>query len=254
MLTVALTAAACGDDSTVTGEEPGGGPSVFGEWLLVDGPVPDTAIGPTTLRVADDGSVGGSTACNSYGSAAPAIDGDRWLATEFFVTEMGCEPARMEAESGYLSLLATMTRVAVTPTGLELSDADRSNLLSFERVVPPADSALVGTTWELESLILGEAVSSTMSDSGDATLVLRTEGSVTGSDGCGELAGSYEIDGENLRMNVTVDLGTACDERFAEQAAHIGHVLGSQPGFTIEGPRLTLVAPDGRGLDYQAAQ
>ena len=254
MIVALLAPSACGDDSTVVGDESGDEPSVVGEWVLVEGPVPDAAIGTTTLEVADDGGIRGSTACNSYGVEGPAIDGNRWVARGFFSTAMGCEPERMDAERAYLDLLAEMDRIAVTATSLELSDSVAGNVLRFERVLPAADSDLAGTVWVLDSLILGDAVSSTMSGSADATLLLDEQGSVSGSDGCGELVGTYEVVGDSITMEVTTDVGTTCDERFAEQAAHIEQVLGSDLRFTIEGPRLTLLAPDGLGLDYRTAE
>lgn len=247
-----LLAAACGDDSTVTSDQPADGVSVHDEWRLVAGPVPDAAIGATTLKIDPDGTAGGSTACNSYGTEAPAIDGDRWLATGFFVTEMGCEPDRMEAESAYLEVLATVTRVAVLATTLELSTDDGSSVLTFERVIPPPDSELTGTTWVLESLVLGDAVSSTMGGAEDAILVLGADGSVTGTDGgCGKLSGSYEVDGASIRWNVTLDPGTGCDQNFAAQSAHIEQVLASETSFEIDGPGLVLLTADGIGLDYR---
>jgi heat shock protein HslJ len=247
-----LLGAACGDDDTVTADGSDGGLSVQGEWRLVAGPVPDAAIGATTLRIDADGTVAGTTACNSYGTESPAIDGDRWVATDIFVTEMGCEPDRMEAESAYVDALATMTDVAVSATGLELSSADASGVLIFESVVPPPDSELIGTTWILESLIVGDAVSSTMGGAEDATLVLAADGSVTGTDGgCGELRGSYEIDGASIHWSVALDPGTGCEPVFAAQSAHIEQVLGSDTTFEIEGPALALLTADGIGLDYR---
>jgi heat shock protein HslJ len=72
------------------------------------------------------------------------------------------------------------------------------------------------------------------------------DGSVTGRDSCGPMSGSYEVDGDRISFDVTVDPGTVCDERFAEQSAHIESVLASGAIFEIDGPRLTLTAVDGR--------
>lgn len=245
-----VSVAACGDDTTTGTKEPAPGPSVFDDWTLVDGPVPEAAIGATTLRITPDGAVNGTTACNSYGSEGVAVDGDRWLATGFFVTEMGCEPALMEAESQYLAVLGTMTGVAVSPTSLELSTSDGSSVLQFTRVIRPPDSELTGTTWVLESVIYGDAVTSTMGGGDDITLELASDGSVTGNDACGPMGGTYEVDGDRIRFDVTVDMGTMCG--FAEQSADIESVLASDPTFAIDGPRLTLMTSAGTGLDYRA--
>jgi heat shock protein HslJ len=246
----ALLAGACGDADTVTGAGSADSASVYDEWVLVEGPVPDVALGVTTLRIDVDGGAGGATACNGYFSDV-GVDGDRWLATGFGVTEMGCEPDRMDAQSQYLAVLVAMTRVSVSASTLELSSADGDDVLRFDRVIPPADSDLVGTTWVLESLVEGDAVSSTMGEAEDATLVLGADGSVSGTDGCGSLSGSYETDGEEIRWTVIIDPDTACRERFAAQSGHIRDVLSMPTAYEIDGPRLILTAPSGSGLDYR---
>lgn len=247
---VALSAAACGGDEVVTRGGGSDGTSPIGEWSLVAGPVPDGAIGATTLVIDADGSAHGSTACNSYFVDGPAVDDDRWVATGFAVTEMGCEPERTAAQEEYLRMLATMTRVTVTPAALELNGDDPQETLRFSRVVPPADSDLVATNWVLESLILGEAVSSTIGGADEAVLVLGSDGQLTGSDGCGRFTGSYELEGDRLVVSFA-DGFDQCDRPLADQAAHVQEVLASSPSAEIDGLRLVLTAPDGRGLDYR---
>ena len=247
----ALLAGACGGADTVTGAGSADPASVFDEWVLVEGPVPDVAIGVTTLRIDLDGGASGSTACNSYFAESPAIDGDKWLASGFGVTEMGCESDRMDAQFEYLEVLATMRGVTVSTTRLELSNADGTSILRFDRVIPPPDSDLIGTTWVLESLIHVDAVSSTMGDGEEATLVLGTDGSLIGTDGCGSLSGTYEIDDDGISWSITIDAGTGCAERFATQSAHIEDVLAGGTTYRIDGPRLVITAPGGTGLDYR---
>ena len=215
------------------------------------GRCPLRAFGVTTLRIDVDGGAGGSTACNGYFVDGPAVDGDKWLAVGFGVTEMGCQSDLMDAQFEYLEVLATMSVVTVSETVLELSDTDGTSFLRFDRVIPAPDSALAGPTWVLESLIEGDAVSSTIGGAEHATLVLGSDGLVTGTDGCGSLSGSYEIDGDAIRWSITIDPGTGCDDRFVEQSAHIEDVLAADTTYRINGPRLVLTAPDGTGLEYR---
>lgn len=248
---VALLAGACSDSDTVESDESGDSASVHDEWVLVGGPVPEAAFGVTTLRIDVDGGAGGSTACNGYFADGPAVDGDEWLAVGFSVTAMGCQSDLMDAQFEYLEVLAAMSVVTVSETSLQLSDSDGTNILRFDRVIPPPDSALVDTTWVLESMIEGDAVSSTIGGAEHATLVFGGDGSVTGTDGCGSLSGSYEMDGDRIRLNVAIDPGTGCDDRFAAQSAHIEDVLAADTTYRIDGPRLVLTAPDGTGLEYR---
>lgn len=126
------------------GTDPGGG--LDGEWRLTSGthdgadlPMPPHA--PITMSVAD-GEISGRAACNLY-SGTVELDGERILIGAMSVTEMGCDPPVMEAETAYLAALAEVTtweraadRATLRGDGVELV---------FALVPPPKDAALVGT-------------------------------------------------------------------------------------------------------------
>jgi heat shock protein HslJ len=71
-------------------------------------PLPILERAPITMTV-DGTQVGGIAACNHYGGEI-TISGDRVTIGAMSMTEMGCDPAVMEAESAYIAALAAVER------------------------------------------------------------------------------------------------------------------------------------------------
>jgi heat shock protein HslJ len=247
-----VTVAGCGGSGGPGGTSAPG--DYQGTWILVSGEV-DGAPLPIAGRVdltIDQGSVGGTAACNHYGGEV-AIRGDRFeLRDGLAQTEMWCEPAElMETESAYLAALARVTTIARDGDQLTLSGDGVT--LTFE-VVPPIDpEALVGTTWVLDTLVTGEAASSVMGD--PATLLLKDDGVFEGSTGCREFSGRYQATGDTITATDLVTNDNACPPDLEAQDAHVLEVLGD--GFTteIEGNRLWVHSRRGdNGLGYLASE
>jgi heat shock protein HslJ len=68
--------------------------------------VPATGAGAPTLRL-ENGRATGSAGCNSF-TAAYKLDGERLEFRSITSTEMACEPAVMEQERSFLSILAAV--------------------------------------------------------------------------------------------------------------------------------------------------
>ena len=223
-----------------------------GEWRLVGGvhhgdpvPIPDEA--PITLTV-DGADVGGRAACNQYGGTV-SVDGDRITFGAMSMTEMGCDPAVMEAESTYVAALRDVERWA--RDGAVLTLTGEVVELTYEIVPPTADADLVETAWRLDGLVDGDAVSSTMGDQ-PATLELREDGTISGTTGCRTFDGRYELADGAVRVSDLVNDDRACPDLVA-QDEHVLAVVGDGFAYAIDGDRLTLTA--GRlGLLYLAGE
>jgi heat shock protein HslJ len=241
-LMVALTTAACSLF--------GAPADLDGSWSLVSGTHDGAAITPiagTPITLNIDGSeIGGTSACNHYGGTMEQ-DGSSISIGALSMTEMACEEPIMALEAAYLAALELVTDATRTDDTLTLSGPEVE--LEYATVPPEADAELVGTTWALESLVSGDAVSSVM---GEATLVLADDGTLSGSTGCRSFGGDYAVDGTTLAVgDLAVDM-RACDETTASQDGTVLAVLESDPTFSIDGSRLSL--RDGEtGLDYRAA-
>ena len=258
VLTVALVATTCGDDTTTTGGSSSDGAGsdsdlLVGEWRLISGPVPDAAIEVSTVVIDADLTARGGTACNSWFADGQAIDGDRWVARNFGVTEMGCDPERHEAESGFLDALGQVESLVVTETNLYLSGSDPQVELVFARVLPPDDSELVGTIWVLDSIISGDAVSSTVANADPATLEFAADGSVTGSTGCNQIGADWTRNGDSLELSAGFATEIGCSpDVMAQESAVLDIFFAGQLTLEIDGPHLTLLDSSGNGLRYTA--
>lgn len=247
LLAVALMLAAC------TGKPGGGAPAddVVGEWELVSGtasgtPLPQPA-GATATLTFDGAQAGGHSFCNHY-STGYTRSGDTVRFEGLGGTDMGCEPAVMDAESQFLNALGAVDTVAVRGEELLLNGADVE--LRFRPVPEVATSDLVGTEWVLDTLLDGEVASST---SGRSVLRLDADGSFTGTTACHILSGRWQPTGSEVRFPEFAAQETDCLEEFGIQDAHELAVLGDGFQLAIAVNRLTALDADGRGLIYRDA-
>jgi heat shock protein HslJ len=117
-------------------------------------------------------------------------------------------------------------------------------------LAPVPEAALLETVWVLDQLIDGETTATVGGE--QATLLLRSDGTFTGSTGCRELTGTFVIRGDEI-LATRMSADGRCPADLADQDGHVVGVLGD--GFTvaIEGDRLTVTAMGNLGLSYAAA-
>jgi heat shock protein HslJ len=156
----------------------------------------------------------------------------------------------MAVESAYLAALTKVDSARMDADQLVLSGPGTE--LRFERLEPPPTAEIIGTGWQLESLVQADEVSSTVGD--PATLTLRADGSFEGSTGCRTLTGRYTIDGaEILATEMRAD--GECPPDVAAQDAHVIEVLGDGFLAKVNGEQLQLTSPGMVwGLVYRAAE
>jgi len=219
-----------------------------GEWVLDGGTVDGAAlqlVDGTRISLALDGAtVGGIAACNHYGGELER-DGARVSFGAMSTTEMACDQPVMALEAAYLAALARVDTAARDGDRLQLSGPGVQ--LDFALVLPLADADPVGTNWVLESLILGDAVSSVV---GAATLRLDADGTLSGSTGCRGFDASYRIDGGTLEVRDWIIDMRPCGAENAGQDGHVQNVLEGPISISVSGDRLTLMS-GANGLDYR---
>lgn len=241
-----LSLAACGEEAPA-----GAGPDLAGtSWILTGGTVDGTplapiATAPVTLRFGTDGTAGGTAACNSYGGDHTAGAGTIAFPSGFAVTEMACmDNGVMALESAYLaglirtdSYLATDTSLTLTGTGVELR---------FSAVPPEPDAALVGTIWELDTILSGDSASTPIAE---ATIRFGDDGSVGGNAGCNGWFGTYDPATGFGEIGSTL---MACDEPIMAQESLFLSILGGDATVTISGSMLTIADLSGNALQFRA--
>jgi heat shock protein HslJ len=244
-----LVTAACGGATGGSGG-PGG---LEGAWQLESGYGPAgevvTVEGHRITLLLEDDDVSGTSGCNLYGGVA-AIEGERLSFRGLGGTEMGCEPAVMAAEARYLNALERVDRGRRAGDRLVLSGP--STELTFRTLPPVPTEALVGTTWELETVIVGSTAST---PAGEATLRLAPEGTVEGSTGCRAFRGEYALRGDEVvitRLAMQELRGEACPAETAGEDALIVGVVGDRFQADVEGDQLTLRSSARHALVYRS--
>jgi heat shock protein HslJ len=238
---------ACGPGPSPSAAEP---VDLTGDWQLASGtvdeaPFPVVEEAPITLSV-EGREIGGRAACNHYGGEL-VVDGSGSRLEISSMTEMACEDPVMAAEAAYLAALPRARAAALDGDRLTLTGAGVE--LVFERLAPPPLAELVGTDWVLDSLVVGDAVSSVAGER--ATLRLDADGSFHGGTGCRTFSGRWvAASGVISPTDLAMDQ-TECEPALADQDSHVVSVL---EGFraTVDGQTLTLTGQGGDGLIYRA--
>jgi heat shock protein HslJ len=246
ILLVVSAACSAGGSPSPRAPDPNG---LLGSWVLVEGTGPEgdvTIVDGYRITLEIQGSeIGGTSACNHYFGRMSVV-GDALRIDELGGTEMACQPDVMASESAYWAALGAVTGWTRDGDSLTLTGPDAS--LTYEQLEPVPDAAMVDTVWVLDTLVSGDAASST---SGRATLELGSDGTIVGSTGCRDFTGRYQISGDEV-MVTELTMEGECTAELAAQDSHVVTVLGD--GFTVqvEGSRLTLGSAGNQGLGYTA--
>lgn len=232
---------------------PGSSPAAAGPegpWQLAAGTVDGAPLvlgaDSRVTFIVDGSSVGGQSACNQYFGEFGLVDG-RVSLTNLGGTEMACDEPTMTLEAAYLQGLAAVQSATVDGDSLVLQGPGVE--LRFERLQPPPTAEIVETDWVLESVLSGDAASSTVGD--PATLVLDADGTLSGSTGCRTFEGTYTLEGDEVAFT-DWGLEGECEGPAAEQDSTVVTVLGDGFRAAVDAQQLTLTDEGGLGLVYRA--
>jgi heat shock protein HslJ len=272
---LALFAASCGStestdvgsgdgsgsgDNSGSGDDSGSeGTNLDGEWVMTAGSVDGSELpsipGYDVTLTFDGESLGGVAACNGYGGSF-SIDGDSLTITDLFSTEMACiDDGVMDLEAAFLSGLSRADTIAHAEGELLITGDSVS--LTFVAAEVPVSLDLVGTEWVLDSIISGDAVSSTVAGAPEAFVVFADDGSFSFETGCRTVdGGDYTIGEAGLELSFGYEQ-EGCDAEgpagAAEQDEAILAVFEQQVvTYTIDVDRLTVMADNGEGVSFVA--
>lgn len=200
-----------------------------------------------TLRV-DGEQVGGTAACNGYGSTWTVDGAHVRVGADIGQSAMGCAPDVQAAESRYLGALPRVETGVRDGGQLRLSGDGVDLTFVAQEPAPVAD--LVGATWVLESTLVRGVESAVAGE--PATLLLADDGTLSGSTGCRTLTGEYDVSGDEVHFWSLGADGECPDELWA-QDSHVVEVLGDgfQADVDVDG-RLVLSSVGQIGLMYGA--
>jgi heat shock protein HslJ len=205
-----------------------------------DGPrelVPGTRV---AITFGDDGRLSVSAGCNTMGGSY-RIDGGRLRVTGGATTEMGCEAPRQAQDEWLFAFIGSGPTATLQGDVLTMTSRD-STIRLLDREVAEQDRPLVGPTWRVESIVVGNAVSSVPGGVA-ATLQFMADGRVQIATGCNQAAGTYLIEGRTIRLGQLTMTEIACSGPQGETERAVMAVLGTGVvTYAIDAAGLTLDA------------
>ena len=253
LLALVVLLAACGADQAGPSDAAPSDAPVIGDWVLTGGSIdgvdaPVLADHRITMLISGS-QVSGTAACNHYGGEIN-VGADGLHLENLGQTLMGCEEPAMSAETAYLAALGRVREI--TRDGAELVARGDRVELRFAALPPPPTAALIGTTWVLDTVLVGDVAASPIGE--PATLQLSEDGTFTGSTGCRTFSGEWMEQGDQIQAPSWGMDQTTCPAELSAQDDHVVSVIGD--GFipTIDGCLLTLMDPGSIGLVYRAEE
>jgi heat shock protein HslJ len=251
---VGMAGCASGGPGGGPGPGAGGSDSLAGRTFLSVGVVGATPVPDTQIRLSFvDGRVMANAGCNSM-SGGYALSGDTLMVNDLAVTEMGCDPARHEQDEWVSGLLTGRPQVRVDGDTIVVMGSTIELTMRDREVVQP-DQSLVGPRWMVDTLLRGESASSVPAGA-EAYLVIEDIGDAfraMGHTGCNQFGGPVEVGRTELTFGEIVSTKMACTGAAdALERAVLAVLNAPTVSYEIEADRLTLLAPDGAGLQLRA--
>ena len=250
ILGLGLLLAACGGTAAAPSSPPA--VDVSGVWTLDAGTGPDGDLvvledHPITFTL-EGTEISGTSACNSYGAQIERPIAGGVNVGEIGMTAMACEEPVMTAEGAYVAALSRVSEIV--PEGERLVLRGDSVTLEFSRLPPVPMADLVGTTWTIESILVGDVAAAPAGE--PASLLLLDDGRLEGSTGCRSFTGAWiEADGQVRATRLAMG-PEECPADLADQDSHVVSVIGDGFVPSVDGDLLTLMDPGSIGLVYRA--
>lgn len=195
-----------------------------------------------TLRLID-GQASGTGGCNTFGGSY-TIDGDTLTFGALASTEMACGDPQSGVESAYLEALSKVATFATDGTSLHLFDAAGTELLRFD-----AQPDTVIGSWSVTGLGDGAGAVSSLLAGSQLSAVFGADGSLTGSSGCNDFAGTYTVTGIAIAIDALITTKRACVNTGLgdQETAYIG-ALRATASYAFANGSLELLAANGELL------
>jgi heat shock protein HslJ len=207
-----------------------------------------TLVPGTQVRLTfTDGNLNASGGCNIMGGRY-SIEGDQLATSQMSMTEMACDDARQRQDDWLARFLGGVT-VALDGDTLTLADGT-VHLTLLDKEVATPDQPLEGTSWVLDGIVTGDAVSSV--PAGVTAAIQIASGRVAINAGCNTGGGNVSVTPDTITFGPIGLTKMACgpDAMAVETAITTG--LSGAVTYAIDADVLTLTADD-HGLVFRAA-
>ncbi len=231
---------------------PASAPQLNGStWVVTAiGARPTLAAGPPTLSFAET-TVSGSTGCNTF-TGAYTRNGDGVTFSRLAVTQMACAGAAMTQETAFTAALTTVAQVRSEGSSLLMVDAAGGTQLTLAAPPSPSPSPLATTTWKLTSIRRGATTSSLITGTSASLTINTTAGSYSGT-ACNSFGGDLTHSGGSITFETPHTTWTSCPAAELQQEQQILSTLTAVRTWKIDGSTLSLSAPNGDGLEFEAS-
>lgn len=228
-----LALSACGEQPVGIGS---GAPGPSGAYVSQSG---HTLVEGTRVRLdfTADGRLLAGAGCNSM-SGMVDTGGGTLSVTDLSTTEMACEQALHDQDEWLAGFLTATPEWRIDGDRLVLSGSGAELVLERETTPP-----LLGTTWQVESILSGDVVSSVP---GTATLEFTAD-TVLIDTGCNSGSAGYRVSGGSIVFDEPGLTKMACAPELMELEQTIVAVMGGKAELTSDGNAITLTK-DGKGI------
>lgn len=234
-----LVLAACGSSSRSTST--GGTPLEGTNWVLTTGgQVSTLPAGVTSGTKFDNGTVSGSSGCNTYSGPFTTSGGSLTIGPNLVSTQRGCDAPVMAFEKVYLAALTATTKYTISGLTLTLQDRAGATTLTL-RASNVADQ--IAGTWNVTAYYSGAAITSVL---GGAKLTATFDATtISGNAGCNSFNGPYGLSGSTIKIGLLATTKVACSAELNKQEADYLAALGLATTAKVTGSRLDLLRADG---------
>ena len=188
------------------------------------------------LEFLPEGNVSITADCNQV-TGTYTTDGNKLTITPGASTLAACPPGSMGDE--YVRQLSTVSSYLFNYGNLILEFKLDSGTMSF---APSAPAGLAGTAWKVMNYNNGNQAVVSLITGSEITLNFGADGQVSGSAGCNRYTGTYQAEGETLKVGQLVSTMMACPspKGVMEQEAKYLAALQKAATYKIEGNTLTI--------------
>jgi heat shock protein HslJ len=240
---------------TACGQRSGGAPAsdpLRGRTFLATAVTDDGSPRDMKLSIefTDDGRLIARASCNMMQGDVDTSGGKLVFSGGLATTDMGCDQERHAEDAFVAKVLGGAPSWQLAGDALTITSGKTRFELAPQETVDP-DRDLVGTTWELDTLIDGQTASSVAAGTQPVTLVFDGK-TVVADTHCNGVRGDYTIDGDTINVELGPMTRMACAPEIMQGENAVVAVLSGKVSYEVTADRLTLTHPSGKGIQLHA--
>lgn len=241
-----LVLAACGQrPAGEAASDPLRGRTFIATAVTEDGK-PRELVAELSVQFTDDGRLIAQAGCNMMQGQVNTSGGKLVVDGGLSMTGMGCDPPRHAQDDFVMGVLGASPSWQLTDSELTITAGTTKFEMAPREAVHP-DRELVGTTWELDTLIDGQTASSMAAGAPPVTLVFDGK-QVVAETHCNGVSADYTVSGDTIEFTLGVMTKMACEPDIMRGEDAVVDVLQGKTTYKITADKLTLTNASGKGI------